>query len=217
MTPRYDGIVSRCLNRRISDPLARLLARTPVTPNQATLGAAAIGALSFAAFALGHSIAGGLLAQASPIADGVDGELARLKNSVSPFGGFLDAVLDRYVDALILLGMTIWAAQHQPHPGTWIVGFLALAGTLCVSYTRARAPGAESNPFDRGLTSMASRDVRLFLVMLAALSGQVYAFLVGLAALTNLTVATRLVAVYLRTRRAKAAQLEADQVSDVVP
>jgi hypothetical protein len=50
---------------------------------------------------------------------------------------------------------------------------------------------------------MASRDVRLFLVMVAGLSGQVYMFLVAMAALTNLTVVTRLVLVYLRMRRQK--------------
>lgn len=214
--PRYDGIVSRHLNRRISDPLALLLARTPVTPNQATLGAAAIGVLSFVAFMLGHGIAGGLLAQASSIADGVDGELARLKDRVSSFGGFLDAVLDRYVDALILLGMTVWSVQYQTYPGTWIVGFLAVTGALCVSYTRARVTDFGGSPFDRGLTSLASRDVRLFLVMLAGLSGQVYGSLVALAALTNLMVAGRLVAVYIRTRHAKAAQLETHRASDVV-
>ena len=37
--------------------------------------------------------------------DGADGDLARLKNMTSPFGGFFDAVLDRYADAAILGGL----------------------------------------------------------------------------------------------------------------
>jgi hypothetical protein len=61
---------------------------------------------------------------------------------------------------------------------------------------------------------MASRDVRLFLVMVAGLSGQVYVFL---AALTNLTVVSRLVAVYIGARRAETAQLDARSASNVVP
>jgi phosphatidylglycerophosphate synthase len=130
--------------------------------------------LSFASFVLGWNIVGGVLAQISSIADGVDGELARLKKMASPFGGFMDAVLDRYADALIILGMTIWAAGHEAYRGIWIVGFLAMVGTLCISYTRAKAPDAHRNPFDRGIASAASRDVRLFLIMLGGILGQVY-------------------------------------------
>ena len=203
MGPRYDGFVSRTLNRRFSDPTARLLAKTPVTPNQATLGAAIIGIFSFVSFVLGQNIIGGVLAQVSSIADGVDGELARLKNMASPFGGFLDAVLDRYVDALIVLGMTLWAAGHETYPGIWIVSFLTIVGTLCTSYTRASVPIADSRPFDRGLTSIASRDVRLFLVMLGGILGQLYIFLMILAVLTNLTILARLVSTYLHFRTTK--------------
>jgi phosphatidylglycerophosphate synthase len=197
MEPRYDGFISRYLNRRFSDPVARLLARTPLTPNQASLGAAAVGVLSFVSFLLGQNIVGGILVQLSSIADGVDGELARIKGMASPFGGFLDSVLDRYVDALVVLGMTIWAAGHETYPGIWIAGFLALVGTLCTSYTRARVPEVHRNLFDRGLTSAASRDVRLFLVMLGGILGQAYIFLLVLAVLTNLTVLNRLAVGYL--------------------
>ena len=203
MEPRYDGFVSKHLNRRISDPVARLLARTWLTPNHATLGAAAIAGFSFASFVLRWNIVGGILAQVSSIADGVDGELARLKKMASPFGGFLDAVLDRYSDALIILGMTIWASGHEAYRGIWIVGFLAMVGTLCISYTRAKAPDAQHNPFDRGIASAASRDVRLFLVMLGGILGQVYIFLMILAMLTNLTVLNRLIFTYLNLRSSK--------------
>jgi len=182
------------------------LAKTPVTPNQAALGAAIIGIFSFVSFVLGQNIIGGVLAQVSSIADGVDGELARLKNMASPFGGFLDAVLDRYSDALIILGMTIWAAGHEAYRGAWIVGFLAMVGTLCISYTRAKAPDAHRNPFDRGIASAASRDVRLFLIMLGGILGQLYISLMILAVLTNLTVLIRLVSTYLHFRTTKPLQ-----------
>ena len=201
MEPRYDGFVSRYLNRRLSDPVASVLARTPLTPNQASLGAAAIGVSSLVSFLLGQNIIGGILAQLSSVADGVDGELARLKKMASPFGGFFDSVLDRYADALIVLGMTFWAASHETYPGIWVAGFLAVAGTLCVTYTRARAPGATRNIFDRGLASVASRDVRLFLVMLGSILGQVYITLLVLAALTNVIVLYRLLLAYVHLGR----------------
>jgi len=175
-----------------------VLARTPLTPNQATLGATAIGVFSFVSFLLGLNILGGVLAQLSSVADGVDGELARIKNMASPFGGFLDAVLDRYVDALIVLGMTFWAAAHETYPGIWIVGFLAMVGTLCISYTPARAPEAARTLFDRGVASVPSRDVWLFLVMVGSILGQVYILLLVLAALTNVIVLYRLLLAYVR-------------------
>ena len=71
-TAALEGPVSRYINRRLSEPLARLLAPTPVTPNQVSLLCllTALGAL--AGFALGQPIAGGLLIQTSSVIDGVD-------------------------------------------------------------------------------------------------------------------------------------------------
>ena len=133
----YDGIVSRHLNRRVSRPLARLIAHTPVTPNQVSVASLGLAIACFASFAYGYYIIGALLAQASSIADGIDGDLARLKNMTSAFGGFMDAIFDRYADSLVLLGFTMWAASDA---GTyvWVVGFSALAGTFTVTYTRAK-------------------------------------------------------------------------------
>lgn len=192
MDPVYDGFISKHINRKLSEPIARMLARTRLTPNQATWGAFAIAALSFASFVMGYNILGGILAQLSSIADGIDGSLARLKGMSSAFGSFLDSVLDRYADALIVLGMTLWALSHEGYPLVWLVGFLAIVGTLSVSYTRARIDPEHRLIFDRGLPSIASRDIRLFLIMLGGISGQVYFCLLAIAILTNLVVFYRL-------------------------
>ncbi len=192
MDPVYDGFISKHINRKLSEPIARMLARTRLTPNQATWGAFGIAALSFASFVMGYNILGGILAQLSSIADGIDGSLARLKGMSSAFGSFLDSVLDRYADALIVLGMTLWALSHEGYPLVWLVGFLAIVGTLSVSYTRARIDPEHRLIFDRGLPSIASRDIRLFLIMLGGISGQVYFCLLAIAILTNLVVFYRL-------------------------
>ena len=192
MDPVYDGFISKHINRKLSEPIARMLARTRLTPNQATWGAFGIAALSFASFVMGYNILGGILAQLSSIADGIDGSLARLKGMSSAFGSFLDSVLDRYADALIVLGMTWWAMSHEGYPLVWLVGFLAIVGTLSVSYTRARVDPEHRLIFDRGLPSIASRDIRLFLIMLGGISGQVYFCLLAIAILTNLVVFYRL-------------------------
>ena len=191
MAAAYDGYVSRYLNRRLSDPLARLLVRTPITPNQVTLAAFGIAVGSLVSFVFGLNIVGGLLAQLSSVVDGADGSLARLKGMSSAFGEFLDAVLDRYADILIVLGLTLWSAGNEAYPGIWLAGLLAATGSICVSYTRARVGGDYRRRFDTGLQSLASRDMRLLLIMIGAVIGQAYFCLITIAALTNLVVLYR--------------------------
>lgn len=187
----YDGIVSRNINRRLSRPIAHVLARTPATPNHVTAFSLAVAAGSLAAFVLGNPIAGGLLAQAGSIIDGVDGDLARITGSGSKFGAFFDAVVDRYSDALVLLGLTIWAASESGGSLTWSAGFAALAGSFAVTYTRARVDESRRTMFDRGLTSLASRDVRLLGVMAGAVLGLGLETLIALAVVTNTVVLLR--------------------------
>jgi len=192
----YDGYISKHLNRKASEPLARLLAKTKLTPNQITWTAFGIALLSFVSFIFGQNIVGGLLVQLSSIVDGIDGSLARLKGMTSTFGSFLDSVLDRYADILIVLGLTLWSLFHESYPGIWLAGFLAITGTICISYTRARIDSEHRHLFDKGLKSIASRDIRLFLIMLGGISGQAYFCLIVIAALTNLVVFYRLIYIY---------------------
>jgi len=192
----YDGYISKHINRKLSEPVAGLLAKTKVTPNQMTWAAFGIALLAFVSFILGHNIVAGILVQLSSIVDGVDGGLARLKGMASEFGGFLDSVLDRYADILIVLGLTLWSLSHEAYPGIWLVGLLAVSGVTCISYTRARIGADHRHLFDKGLKSLASRDIRLFLIMLGAVIGQAYLCLIVIAALTNLVVFYRLIYMY---------------------
>jgi len=197
----YDGYISKYINRKASEPMARLLAKTRLTPNQTTWGAFGIALLSCISFIFGQNILGGLLAQLSSIVDGIDGSLARLKGMSSTFGGFLDSVLDRYADILIVLGLTLWSFWHEAYPGIWLAGFLAVAGTICISYTRARIDTEHRHLFDKGLKSLASRDIRLFLIMLGGITGQAYFCLIIIAVLTNLMVFYRLIYIYRYLRQ----------------
>ena len=103
----YDGYISKYVNRRASEPVARVLAKTRVTPNQISLAALGIAILSFISFLYNQNIVAGFMVQLSSIVDGIDGSLARLKGMTSTAGGFLDSVLDRYADILIVLGLTL--------------------------------------------------------------------------------------------------------------
>ncbi len=180
----------------MSEPMARLLAKTKVTPNQMTWAAFGIALLSFVSFVLGNNIIAGLLVQLSSIVDGIDGSLARLKGMTSEFGSFLDSVLDRYADILIVLGLTLWSLYHETYSGIWLAGLLAITGIICISYTRARISPNHRHLFDKGFKSLASRDIRLFLIMLGAVIGQAYFCLIVIAVLTNAVVFYRLIYMY---------------------
>jgi CDP-diacylglycerol--glycerol-3-phosphate 3-phosphatidyltransferase len=81
-----------------------------------------------------------------------DGAMARLQNAVTSFGAFLDSTLDRYSESIILFGLLWYALQHPdqhdlfwpaPAEQSWMIIFifLAVVGSLLVSYTKARAEG----------------------------------------------------------------------------
>lgn len=194
-----EGPVSRYLNRPLSRRVAGWLARTPLTPNQVSAFSLlmALGVLGL--FAWGIHIAAGVLIQATSVADGVDGDLARLKGMATRFGGIFDAIMDRYADAAIVGGMAWWAWQHEDWPQPLLLGVVTLAGFLLVSYSRARL-----EVMDRGallaVPSLASRDVRLLLAAIGSLAGQVYWTMAVLAGLSYLLVAWRLAQTWARER-----------------
>jgi len=199
----YDGLVSRHLNRPLSRPMARALAHTPATPNMVTAFTLLLSVVTTLLIATGFQVAGGIGIQVVSVVDGVDGELARLKQSATRFGGIFDAVSDRYADALMLGGMTIYAVRFESHPHAEAIGMLALAGSLIVSYSRARieasmgADAMESGGRSADLVfGLASRDVRSLIAAVGTLLGQCYITLIVLAAMTGATIAWRLA--YLR-------------------
>ncbi len=196
----YDGVVSRYLNRPLSRPAARLLAPSPVTPNAVTLFTLTLAIAAAGMAAAGWNIAGGVLIQAVSVIDGVDGELARLKGLSTRFGAVLDAVTDRYADALMIAGMTVYAVRFEDWAHAEFVGTLALAAALTVSYSRARIEASMAMEPSDGLFGLASRDVRSLVAAIGTVAGQCYWTLVVLAAASALTVAWRLA--YLRFRRA---------------
>ncbi len=196
----YDGIVSRYLNRPLSRPAARALAHTPVVPNAVTGFTLLLAIASGAMLATGWNIAGGIAIQAVSVIDGVDGELARLRNLATRFGEVFDAVTDRYADAIMLGGMTVYAVRFEDHAHAETIGMLALAAALIVSYSRARIEADLRTAVDHSsldsIFGIASRDVRSLIAAVGAVAGQCYWTLVILAVLSSLTIAWRLI--YLR-------------------
>jgi phosphatidylglycerophosphate synthase len=130
----------------------------------------------------------------SSILDGVDGDLAVLTGKESLFGGFLDSVLDRYSDVIILLGMSYAALSvYGQTVENLLITMSAIIGSLLVSYSRARAESDLKLIFREGFSGYAAnRDIRLFTIMIGGILNQILPSLLVLAVLTNLVVVKRL-------------------------
>jgi archaetidylinositol phosphate synthase len=101
----------------------------------------------------------------SGFCDALDGVIARLYQQASPFGGFLDSVLDRYADATVYMGI-IFSGLCSPF---W--GVVALTSSLLVSYTRARAEALQIRMESVGL---AERPERLIILSIASVAAFFY-------------------------------------------
>ena len=112
-----DGPVSRWLNRPLSTRLSMLLAPLRPSPDLVSLVAFVFGLAGAVLLAVGQGLAGGLLVHASSVADGVDGEVARLQLRGGPRGALLDGVLDPVGDAAILVGLGLWGPGRAPLRG----------------------------------------------------------------------------------------------------
>ncbi|MCD6283470.1 NTP transferase domain-containing protein [bacterium] len=191
-----DGPVSRYLNRPISLLFSRHLVNLSITPNQISLFSFLCSLLGAGLFALGGYpalLAGGVLAQFASIIDGCDGEVARLKYQSSDFGGWFDAVLDRYADAFLLFGLT-WHLLAAEVSGLVIfIGFMAIIGSFMLSYTADKYDNLMRERIRAGGRAglRMGRDVRVFLIFLGAAANLVLPVLVVIAVAMNLEVLRR--------------------------
>jgi len=147
-----------------------------------------------AAFALGKPFEGGLLILFSGVFDALDGGVARAKGRITPFGGVLDSVCDRYSDGLMFLGIMAGTINGRlvltPIMGIdgWLWSGFALIGSFLVSYTRARAESAGCRKLSIGI---AERTERMLILAFGALSGFLGWALVLIAVFAHITIIQR--------------------------
>ena len=133
------------------------------------------------------------VAQLASIIDGCDGEIARLKHSQSEFGGWFDAVLDRYADAVLLFGL-MWhecAATDTNLP--IVLGFAAIVGSFLNSYTADKYDGLMAQRLQGASYFRLGRDVRVFLIFLGALLNLPLVALGIVALVMNMEVVRRII------------------------
>jgi choline kinase/phosphatidylglycerophosphate synthase len=191
-----DGPVSRYINRPLSVRISRRLVNHRITPNQISLFSFLCSVLAAGLFALDGYLAlllGGIMAQFASIVDGCDGEVARLTYQSSLYGGWLDAVLDRYADAFLLLGLMWHAYAGKTDSLILLFGFLAIIGSFMLSYTADKHDSLMRDRVNRGWGLRMGRDIRVFLIFLGAVFNQAYLTLVVIAAVMNIATIRRLI------------------------
>ena len=213
-----DGLVSHHLNRRISIQLSRVAVRLRLTPNVVSMIAFSLAILAGISFAFGALIPGALLAQLSSIIDGSDGEVARARFMSSNWGGFFDSMLDRLADSAIYIGIGIYLVQDSGSVMTMLVVFGALAGAPFSMMLKDRYRIATGNPWrsteSDGLSRymLATRDGRLFLVMIGGLTGQLLITTAYSAVTTLALLGWRMALVQRQLRRASAPVVAVSEV-----
>jgi len=135
---------------KVIDPFVKVLIKIGLTPNAVTtigfvlnIGVAVIfiiggekgnrGDLTYIGWA-------GALILFAGLFDMLDGQVARLGNMKSTFGALYDSVLDRYSEQIMFLGICYYLVAHHYFLSS-IFAFIALMGSMMVSYVRARAEG----------------------------------------------------------------------------
>ncbi len=175
--------------------IARGLEATGISPNALTIITFVLTVAVALILATGNLLVGGLLLIFAALFDTLDGALARHSGKVTVFGAFLDSTMDRYSEAVTLIGLMAFYARQ---PDSWqpilLLG-VTLVGSLMVSYTRARAEavGIECKE------GFFQRTERIIVLIVGLVTGWMLPVLWILAIFTNVTVVQRVLAVYKST------------------
>jgi len=189
-----DGFV------RLTGPVVRVLIRSGVTPNVITTLGAVVVVGSAVAFGVGAVRLGGALLLASGLFDILDGQVAKQGGMSSTFGAFYDSSLDRVGESALFAGIALHFLRGGLGPDDRVWGVMlaitALASSLMVSYTRARAEGLGLDN-KVGIAARAERILVLgapTLLFGAGRDGKLLFWIVAvLAAATTVTVIQRIV------------------------
>ena len=176
--------------------------RIGLGPNYWTMLSLVPASVGFLALASHRLAAGLVLFAASGLIDMVDGAVARITNSSTASGAFIDGILDRYVELFLCLGLTLYLSPEAylllPIP-FWMV--LMIFGSVMTSFVRAYADhrGILKDPILQkrmgGLLERAERLMVLYLGMLLGIFDQRWLIwaIVAVAILSNVTAVQRII------------------------
>jgi CDP-diacylglycerol---glycerol-3-phosphate 3-phosphatidyltransferase len=188
-------LMPRALPRQITGPVVAVLARIGVTPNMLTVAQLIGGVIAGVIISQGELLIGGIVLILSASLDAFDGTLARTTGKVTKFGGVFDSTIDRMFEGAILGGVLYYYLDLGAKEESMLT-FVAMVGSLCVSYVRARAEVEGVALYDGIFT----RVVRLIFLTVGLMLNILHPVLWILAVATMLTAFHRLYATWDKLR-----------------
>jgi len=182
--------------KKILDSIGAFLNGLGITPNTLTISGL-VGNLIGAYFlAIGSFMVGGFILLAMGAIDALDGTMARLRGEPSDFGAFVDSVTDRYSEFVIYAGLLFYAVNELNLALAMMV-FAATAGSVMVSYIRARAQslGYEAKG------GMLTRFERFIILIPSLIFGYPWIGVSIIAILANITALQRIFSVRRQARK----------------
>lgn len=182
---------------KLSIKIGIAFSKIPLTPNQWTMLSLLPALIALYYLTQGKFLAAGAFFIASSFLDMVDGAVARVTGRASKFGAYLDTMVDRYVEATVLLGLLFVGLPGFYIPAyAWI--FAYLFGAMMTTYAKAAAK--EKEIFERGqelkggLLERAERLIILFFGVIAAAFNPMWLTytIAGLAVLANASALQRM-------------------------
>ncbi len=169
----------------VLDPLIKFLIKVGVTPNMITSFGLVLNILATVILIYGaekgirdnhiYVFWAGFIILLAGLMDMVDGRMARIGNLASDYGALFDSVLDRYSELIMFLGICYYLVENDYFLSS-LFAFLAMVGSIMVSYTRARAEGLGVN----ASVGLMQRPERIITIGTAAgLCGIISSFLGG--------------------------------------
>jgi len=185
--PQTFTDMMRKLFKGFFDPIGKFLNQMGLTPNTMTLIGLAGNTVGAVFLARGDMLTGGLIILVMAPIDALDGTMARLRGEPSTFGAFVDSVTDRYAELITFLGLLYHFYQSEYWFASLLV-YLAAAGSMLVSYVRARAEALDYDAKVGILTRM-----ERYFVLVPALIFNIPVIGIGIIALlANITALQRI-------------------------
>lgn len=169
------------------DPLGGFFNRLGLTPNMMTMLGLLGNTVGAYFLARGEMLTGGLLVLLMTPIDALDGTMARLRGESGDFGAFVDSVSDRYSELIIYGGLLYYfLSLGEPVGGLLVFG--AAAGSVLVSYVKARAEGLGYE----AKVGLLTRVERYLVLAPSLVFNQLYIGLGIIAVLANITALQRI-------------------------
>ena len=142
-----EGVKNWYIN--LITPMIELLVRNNIHPNFFTFLGLILTVIAAYFYTQSSLVWAGSFLLAGGTCDIMDGKLARESGRASKFGAVLDSTVDRYSELIMFFGIGIYISKAYisgPEDDTFgttmlVVTFLAMCGSMMVSYVRARAEG----------------------------------------------------------------------------